>query len=75
MSTQILNDMTDAEFRNYLEQLAEDLAEAGNEFTSQDVYQARFRIGALMEENAELKHLNKHLQRLTEPHVTLGATR
>lgn len=84
-----LNNMTDAEFRNYLEQLAEDLAEAGNEFTSQDIYQARFRIGALMEENAmlvyrigalgeenaKLKHLNKHLQRLTEPHVTLGATR
>ena len=43
-----LNNMTDAEFRNYLEQLAEDLAEAGNEFTSQDIYQARFRIGALM---------------------------
>ena len=81
--------MTDAEFRNYLEQLAEDLAEAGNEFTGQDIYQSRFRSGALMEENAmlvyrigalgqenaKLKHLNKHLQRLTEPHVTLGATR
>lgn len=67
--------MTDKEFHSYLERLAEDLAEAGNEFTSQDVYEARFRIAALMEENTKLKHLNRHLQRLTEPHVTLGAKR
>ena len=67
--------MTDNEFHSYLERLAEDLAEAGNEFTSQDVYEARLRMGALMYENEKLKHLNKHLQRLTEPHVTLGAKR